>query len=749
MIKIVFKSFIKIILFYLFFAGMTYADIVKQIDVKGNQRVSKETIKTFASIKLNDTLNNDIINESLKSIYESNFFKNVLIKFNNNVVTIIVEENPIIENLNVEGIKAKRIREDIFDSISLKSRGSFIKKNLISDVQKIKNITKKLGYYFVKIETIEETLDDNKVNITFKVDLGDKAKIKKISFIGNKIFKDNKLKRIIVSEEYKFWKFISGKKFLNENLNKLDLRLLKNYYLTKGYYNVEINSSFAKMLSSNEFELVFNIDAKNKIYFGNLSLDLPIEFDENNFKSLQNIFKKVKGSPYSINTIQEILDEIDLITINEQYESIKAEVVETIDQNNINLVFKINETERVLVERINIFGNNITNENVIRNQLLIDEGDPFNEILSNKSINNIKSLNFFKKVTKKIVKGSSADTRVINIEVEEKATGEISAGAGFGTSGGTIIFGVKENNYLGKGLSVNSNLTLNSESLKGILSVRNPNYNNTDKSAFASIESSETDRLTKSGYKMNKTGVNLGTEFEYYDDFFLGLSTSTFFEKIETNSTASARQKSQEGNYFDTFLNMNIDLDKRNQKFQTEKGYRSFYNLKVPIISDTNTLTNLYTYKFFTDLYENNISTFSLYLKSVNSISNDDIKLSERAFVPANRLRGFESGKVGPKDGDDFVGGNYVATINFSSTLPFLLENSQNTDFIMFLDIANIWGVDYNSSIDDDQKIRSAIGIGVDWFTPIGPLNFSLSEVISKKNTDVTQGFRFNLGTTF
>ena len=226
-------------------------------------------------------------------------------------------------------------------------------------------------------------------------------------------------------------------------------------------------------------------------------------------------------------------------------------------------------------------------------------------------------------------------------------------------------------------------------------------------------------------------------------------STSSFIEKIETNSTASARQKSQEGNYFDSFLGLSLDYDKRNQKFQTDKGFRSIYDLKLPLISDTNTISNFYTYKYFTDLFENNISTFSIYLKSVNSVTNDDIKLSERAFIPSSRLRGFESGKVGPKDGDDFIGGNFVTTMNFSSTLPFLLENSQNTDFVMFLDIANIWGVDYDASIDDSSKIRSAVGIGVDYFTPIGPLNISISEVLSKSNTDITEGFRFNLGTTF
>ena len=735
----------------LFFFNITlvYAEVVKNIKILGNDRISNETIKTFSNIKLNDDLNNDIINDSLKSLYETNFFKNVTIKLSENILTIEVIENPIIDSLNVEGIKAKRIREEIYDNLKLKPRGSYFQENLETDITVIKNLVKNMGYYFAEVEGVEESLKNNKVNITYKIKLGDKAKIKKISFVGDKVFKDKKLKSIIVSEEYKFWKFISGKKYLNENLNKLDLRLLKNYYLNKGYYNIKINSSYAKMIDKNEFELIFNINANDKVYFDNLALDLPIEFDKSNFINLERLFSKVKGSPYSLNTIQKILDEIDVITLTEQYESIKANVIENLVLDKINLVFKIEDTERVTVEKINIFGNNITNENVIRNQLLIDEGDPYNEILSNRSINNIKSLNFFKSVNSEIVEGSNSEARVININVKEKATGEISAGAGFGTSGGTLIFGVKENNYLGKGIAVNSNFTLNAESLKGILSVRNPNYNNSDKSAFASIEALETDRLTKSGYKMNKTGLNLGTRFEYYDDFYLGFSTSTFFEKIETNSTASVRQKAQEGNYFDSFLGLTMDLDKRNQKFQTDKGYRSFYDLRLPILSDTNTLTNLYSYKYFTDLYENNISTVSFYFKSVNSISDDDVKLSERAFIPGNRLRGFETGKVGPKDGDDYVGGNYVSTLNFSSTLPFLFENNQNTDFIMFLDVANIWGVDYNSLIDDNQKIRSAIGIGVDWFTPVGPLNLSLSEVLSKDDADTTEGFRFNLGTTF
>ena len=365
-----------------------------------NERIPSETIKTFSALK-NDDLDDNKINDALKSLYDSNL-KNVSIEFKDGKVTITVVENPIIQNLEIEGVKAQKIRDQFFDNLELKQKGSFFEEKLKSDLNTIKKIEKNLGYYFIKVEALQETLDGNKINITFNVDLGEKAKISKISFVGNKIFKDSKLKSVIVSEEYKFWKFISGKKFLNENLVKLDLRLLKNFYLNKGYYDVEINSSFAKMISENEFELIFNIESNKKIFFGDLSLKLPIDFKKDNFTSLEKLFRDVKGEPYSITVIEKILDEIDLITITEQFESVKANVIEELISDKINLVFQIDDAEKLFVEKINIFGNNITNENVIRNQLLLDEGDPYNQILSKRSVNNIKGLNFFKSVKAKL-----------------------------------------------------------------------------------------------------------------------------------------------------------------------------------------------------------------------------------------------------------------------------------------------------------------------------------------------------------
>ena len=747
-----FKRHFKLLLIsFLFYLSLTplFAEVVEKIEIQGNERISKETILLFSKTNIKDDLNSNDINEILKNLYDSNFFLDVSVEFKSKILTILVDENPIIENITYNGIKSKTLKEKITKDLKLLSRSSYNEILLNEDKKRIKLSLKDSGYYFSNIDIELAELGDKKVNIIFDINLGPKAKIKKITFIGDKKFKDGKLRSLIVSEEYKFWKIISGKKYLNENLINLDNRLLKNYYLNKGYYDVKINSSFAKLLNNNdEFELIFNINANNKFLFGVLSIEIPTDFEIDNFAELNSFFAELKDEPYSINVVEKILDKIDAISINEQYQSIKSTVSENILSNTINLTFKIEETEKYLVERINILGNNITRENVIRNQLYIDEGDPYNEILKNKSINEIKSLNFFKNVNSEVIDGNDVNSKIINISVEEKATGEISAGAGFGTTGELLEFAVRENNYLGKGLSIDTRLSLSTERISGKFSINNPNFNNSDKEVNFGLQALQNDKLSNFGYKSSKYGSSIGTKFEYLEDFKLGVETSAYLERIETDSTASARQKTQEGNYFDNYLNFSFDYDKRNQKYKTTDGFRSVYKLNLPIISDNNTLTNTYDYKVYSELFEENISSLSMSFSASTSITGDNIKLSERLYVPQRKLRGFVNGKIGPKDGDDYIGGNYYALMNLSTTIPQILPNAQNIEVISFLDMANLWGVDDNI-LDDGSKLRSSIGLGIDWFTPIGPLNFSFAHPITKNTSDKTETFRFNLGTTF
>ena len=744
-----FKFFLHLTILSFFLTLSSYAKNYERIIINGNERISSETILVFSEISEDQSLNENSINNILKKLYKSGYFKDVSVKIENNNLIIDVLENPVIQTIYINGIKRKKTEESLYEILSLKNRSSYNSINVKKDENAILNYLKEQGFYFSKITSSYRDLGDNKIDLYYEIELGDKAKISKISFVGNKIFKDSTLRSVILSEEYRFWKFISGKKYLNEKLINFDKRLLNNFYKNKGFYNVEIESSFANYLGNDEFEILYNISSGKKYYFNEFNLNLPFDYETDNFNELNNIFNDLKGEKYSLNSINKILKEIDKIVLNKQFEFLKSSVQEEIKEDLINLTFNIGESEKFYVEKINILGNNITREEVIRNNLLVDEGDAFNELLQAKTINNLKALNFFSKVDSEIIDATNPNKKIINITVEEKPTGEIMAGAGVGTSGGTVAFGVSENNYLGRGIEFTSDVSVSAESLKGLIALNNPNYKGSNRSLNASLESTVTDRLKNFGYESNKTGFSVGSGYEFYENLYWNTGFSSYIEKLETDSTASASIKKQEGSYFDTFFNQTLSYDKRNQKFKTSDGYISRFTQNIPIISESYTLTNAYDYKIYNQWLDENVFSFGFYAKTANSLSGKDVKLSDRLFLPSGKLRGFESGKVGPKDGLDYIGGNYAASINLATTLPQIMPNLQNTNFSVFLDAANIWGIDYNSSLSDNSKIRSSVGIAVDFFTPIGPLNFSLSETITKGSNDITESFRFNIGTTF
>lgn len=744
-----FKFFLHLFILFNLLAFSSYAKNYEKIIINGNERISNETILVFSDISKDKSLNENSINDILKKLYKSGYFKDVSVKIENNNLTINVLENPIIQTVFINGIKRKKTEKSLYEILSLKNRSSYSSILVKKDENAILNYLKDKGFYFSKIKSSYQDLGDNKIDLYYEIKLGDKAKISKISFVGDKIFKDSSLRSIVLSEEYRFWKFISGKKYLNENLINYDKKLLRNFYKNKGFYNVVIESSFVNYLGNDEFEILYNISSGEKYFFNEFNLNLPIDYEPENFEELKILFNKLNQKNYSLNSVEKILKIIDKIVIDKQYEFLKSSVREEIEGNLINITFDIGESEKFYVEKINIYGNNITREEVIRNNLLIDEGDAFNELLQVRTINNIKSLNFFGKVDLEIINMPNQNKKIINITVEEKPTGEIMAGAGVGTTGGTIAFGVSENNYLGRGIKFTADATVSAELLKGIISLNNPNYKGSNRSLNASLQSTITDRLNDFGYKSNKSGFSIGSDFELYDDLFWDTGISSYVEKLETDSTASSSIKKQEGSYFDTYFNQTLTYDKRDQNYKTTDGYISRYTQSIPLISDSYTLTNTYDYKNYNKWLEENIFSFNFFVKTTNSLNGEDVRLSDRLFLPSSKLRGFKSGKVGPKDGVDYIGGNYAASINLATTLPQIMPNLQNTNFSIFFDAANIWGIDYDSSLADDSKIRSSVGISIDFFTPIGPLNFSLTEPITKSNNDITESFRFNLGTTF
>ena len=738
------------ILLIFFSTTFAYSEIVNDIKVNGNDRVSKDTIILFSDIKKGDEIDKSILNKSLKNLYETNFFEDVKVSFENQILLITVKELPIIQEIIINGIKRKTTVKELKEAISLKEKNPFNQAQIKNDLNLILNIFKQSGYYLVDAKVEIEDNNNGTVNIVYNIDRGERATITKIEFIGDKKYKDRKLHSIITSEEGKFWKFISNKKYLNIERINLDKRLLRNFYLNKGYYNVQINDAYSSIINDEEFVLTFNINAGTKYFFGDLSINLPEDFDPKKFKNLNKTFLDLKGKKYSQNDIQKILDEIDKIALFENYEFIDANVTETINNDKIDFNFDILETKKVYVKKINILGNNITSEEFIRNQLIVDEGDPFNKILHNKSINILKSKGIFGSVSSKVIDTNENDQKIIELIIEEKATGEISAAAGFGTDGSSISLGIAENNFNGKGINLEGDISISEDSVKGSLNYTHPNFAYSDRALTTSLQATTTDKLKDYGYKSSLNRVALGTSYEQFENFYFSPSLSISAEKIETASNASTAYKKQEGSYFDTLLSYSLSYDKTNSPFQPTDGFYSSFFQELPLASDQLTIINGYTFTSYNELGDDFIVSAGIYTRAVNSLENNkDVRVSKRLYAPQRRLRGFETGKVGPKDGDDFVGGNYVATANISTTVPFIFQTLENTDVKIFFDAGNVWGVDYSNTIDESNKLRSSTGIALEFLSPLGPLSFSFAETITKASTDVTESFRFQLGTTF
>ena len=739
----------KIIIALTFFIFTNlYAESVKKIVIKGNERISKETIKVYGEIKINKEYSNLELNNILKNLYETDFFENVAVSLDGNTLNIEVQEYQIINTLVVEGEKANKFKEAIKKGIKLKEKNSFIKSYLNDDMNTIKLIYKSLGYNFTKVEAKYENLGDNRLNLVFIIDRGEKTKISEINFIGDKKIKNRRLRDIIVSEEDKFWKFLTKNTNLNSTNIDLDKRLLSNYYKSIGYYDVQVLSSSAEIKSTNETILTYNINAGTRYKIKKITTNIDDVFDKKIFTPLNQDFKKIVGKYYSPFSIKKLLSSLDELISENDLQFVEHSVNEIIDEDSIEIRINIFEGSKLLVERVNILGNTVTEESVIRSELLLDEGDPYNKLKLEKSIAQIKSRNLFSKVEKNIISGSSKDQRIIDISVEEKPTGELSAGAGIGTSGGSLQFAITENNWLGRGIYTSASVELSDTAFRGNLNVTDPNFNYSGNSLNYYLSNDKND-LPDSGYENTIYTTGIGTRFEQYKDIYLSPSIGFTYDDLKVLTNASSALKKQAGSFSELSFQYGIDTDKRDRKFMPTDGYSAGFNQIVPFYADAPYIKNSVFYNKYNAFSPNVIGSFKFFSSAINGLDNEDIRISKRLHLSSRKLRGFESGKVGPKDGNDYVGGNYATSANFEANLPNLLPEDINTDIGFFLDFGNVSGIDYDGSIDGAFKVRSSTGFNVNWMSPVGPVSAVLAKNLMKHNNDRTQSFNFNLGTTF
>ena len=742
--RILFK-FTVIILFIL---SPSYSSETINYSIEGNKRISDETILNIIDFKKGKKYNIDDLNKFQKKLFNTNYFSNVSIKISKNKINIEVEENPIIDFF-IDGVINKKREDFLYENLALGQNKIFSDALLKKDIEKIKDIYQDSGYFDVVVDTDISKISGNALNVVINIKRKNKYKINRIYFIGDKKFKSSTLSDVISSTEDGWWKFLGSSSLVNKKQIEFDKKLLKTFYLNSGYYDVQISSSDVNFIGTNQADVIFSINSGNKYYFSKfVILDNDKNLNLKNIKELNKLVsKKLKGT-FS----KKKLDDINNI-LNEYLRNKKIEFVtffnkiNKISEDKLDVEFRFVKKPRKFVNLINISGNTITEESVIRRNLLLSEGDSFLDYKVAKSIDKVKSLRIFKNVKFETV--NSGDEKIdLNITVEEQPTGSVSAGVGVGSSGSTISSSIVEKNLFGKGIIIDSNVSIGTEKISGNVGFSIPDFMNTDNLFNYNIFALSTD-YTNSGYESKKIGNVLATRFNIYENVSLKTGFAIDLDSIDTNPSASNLYKSREGDYLTYKGFYNIVNDRRNSGFQPTKGYRLGFGqgLAMPG-SDITYLENNINGVVYHSISNDYVVSLKSGLNTINSLDNNDVKLSDRKFLRQTKLRGFENYGVGPKDGSDHIGGNYSAYASLSTTIPNPIPDSWNAKSILFLDTGNVWGVDFNDSIDSN-KLRSSAGISLEWVSPLGPLSITLSENISKADGDLEESFSFQIGSNF
>jgi outer membrane protein insertion porin family len=739
----------SIIIFFIILTNVTFAEI-KKINIVGNTRVSVATIESLVDKKISN-IDTIYINNLTKKIYDTDFFSDVKISFNQDVLTINVAENPIVNFFYINGVKDSDL-DQVNKIITLKENSIFSSSKLKKDIEATREFLNASGYYHATITPEVIKTDNNQINLIINIDKKEISKIKNIYFIGNKYFSNSQLMDVITSTEDGWWKIFSTSA-LSEQRIEYDKQLLKDFYQSKSFYDVQIESAFASVDKNNKFTITYSINSGKKYKFGDYDLKVSgLVLKEEEVKVIKNTLDNfLKNHFYSPLTIVKINKQITDFLETRRYGNFEINIQDLkAADDKINIIVKLNEGQKTLVNKININGNTITEEKVIRDNLIISEGDQLNSSNVKKSIDNVKSKQLFSKVDYKIEDSEKKNFKDLNLFVKEQPTGSISAGVGYGTNGGLFEASVNERNFLGQGINLNFTGRLSSDVIRGDLSFVDPNFKNSNKELAASLFS-EVDDYENSGYQNKRAGTRLATKYEIYENIFFRPNLGVQFDKLEVIGTASSLLRSRQGDFVTTSLGYNFSYDQRDSKYSPTSGSIIHFDQNIAtFFSDIPTVQTGIGATFYKELFsEKFIGSAKARIANVTAFNDKDVKLSDRIFASNSDLRGFEQRGVGPVDSGDHIGGNNLATLSLKSTFPNPIPENLRATTFLFLDMGNVWGADYSSLISDSSKLRTSTGIALDLMSPIGPLSFTYSIPLSKDSSDKEQNFLFNIGSSF
>ncbi len=752
------KIYVFSILFCVLVAisNSAWADVIRRIEVEGAQRIEEKTILSYLTVKTGDEFNASSIDSSLKSLYATGLFADVQMAQDVRTLRVKVVENPIVNQVAFEG--NVRIEDHkLAPEIQLRGRSVFTRAKAQSDVARIQEVYRRSGRFGVKLEPKIIELDQNRVDVVFEIDEGPETKVKRITFVNNKEFSDKDLRDAIVTSEERWYKFLTASDTYDPDRLEFDKELLRRFYLARGYADFSVLSAIAELSQDKEgFFLTFTVNEGPRYRFGDISVVNRLEGVA--VSGLDEFVFVEPGEWFDDRLVDESSEALTKAVEAQLLPFVRVRSDVDIDRENkrVNIAFLIEEGAPLYIDEINVEGNVRTLDRVIRRELAVVEGDPFNNDRIQKSEQKVRELGYFEKVKFDVKPGDAPDRRDIDIKVVEQSTGELSIGAGFSTADGPLAdFKIKERNFLGRGQELGLALALAGERSEIDLSFAEPYFLGRDLRFSTDVFHVSRDLQEESSYDLVRTGFGLNLGYPLSRRLRHSLGYRIVNNNIENvKSTASNYISQQEGERVTSAISQTLFYDARNSRVTPTQGYTlRLFNELAGLGGDAHFFNSEVQGSYYYPVAEDVIFNLTGKTGAIFAYNDDEVAINDRYFLGDSSFRGFAQAGMGPRDlsSDDSLGGTKYYTVSAELSFPMGLPEEFGIKGHLFSDAGSLWDTpDTNTvSLADDSSLRVSAGFGVSWDSPLGPIRVNFATPLVDEDYDQDQVFNLAFGTRF
>ncbi|HVJ33459.1 MAG TPA: outer membrane protein assembly factor BamA [Terriglobia bacterium] len=735
-------------------------DPIQEIRVEGNQRIEPETIRSYMQINPGDPFDAEKIDQALKNLFATGLFADVNLRRDGNALVVAVKENPIINKLAFEG--NKRIDDDALNAeVQLRPRVVYTQTRVQQDVKRILDLYRRSGRFAATVEPKIIKLDQNRVNLVFEIHEGDITYVRRIDFVGNKVFSDSDLRDVILTRIHHWYLFLTNADAYDPDRLTVDKEQLRQFYLTEGYADFRVVSAVAELSPEQDaFFITFNVEEGERYKFG--KIDIKTTLKGLNPETLRGDVTTKEGDWYDASRVQDTVKALSdrLGNLGYAFVDVRPRIDRDAKKRILTLTYDIQEGPKVYVERIDISGNVRTQDKVIRREFRLAEGDAFSTEKMQRTEQRLKNLDFFESVDISEAPGSTPDKTIIKVKVQEKSTGSLSFGAGFSTSDGPLgTVGVQERNLLGKGQDLAVQVQISGKRSGGTITFTDPYFLDKEMSATFGIFHQRY-QAAHDRFRQLSTGftTSIGYDVTEYTRHTLGYTFSAD-DIYHIDNDASQVIKDDKGYEFRSTLKSNLLYDRRDAKFDPRAGYyvnleTDYTGLGGTVYDAKGVLSGGYFYPF------NRSKTVSLGVTGqagyIQPLFGDFLHYADSFKLGGQSLRGFADNGVGPRDEDakqkdGSIGGKFMFSGTVSLGFPLGLPEEYQIRGRAFSDFGLVTDPDPDSHIRirDNDLIRVSAGIGLTWVSPFGPLAVDVALPLRKDGKDQTELFNFSVGTSF